>query len=88
MAGPVEAPAARARLVTHVTREVADHLGNTEAVARDSYIDPRVFRLHERGVTVAASLPALGSETAPGEPATRGRVERAVARMLREHGDA
>ncbi|KOX22059.1 hypothetical protein [Nocardiopsis sp. NRRL B-16309] len=75
-------------VVAHVTREVAAYLGNSEAVARHSYIDPRVFRLHERGVTVSASLPALGCEAAPGEPATRGRVERAVLRMLREHRDA
>ncbi|RKS05070.1 DNA topoisomerase IB [Nocardiopsis sp. Huas11] len=88
VAGPVEDPRARARLWTHVAGEVAAYLGNSEAVARESYIDPRVFRLHERGVTVASSLPALGCEAAPGEPATRGRVERAVGRMLREHRDA
>jgi DNA topoisomerase IB len=88
VAGPVDDETGRTRLVAHVTREVASYLGNTEAVARASYIDPRVFRLHERGVTVAAALPALGCEAAPGEPATQGRVERAVARMLREHRDA
>lgn len=33
----------------HVVREVARRLGSTEAVARESYIDPRVFRLYERG---------------------------------------
>ncbi|MFE3459605.1 DNA topoisomerase IB [Nocardiopsis aegyptia] len=88
VAGEVGDAAARARLVAHVTREVAAYLGNSEAVARDSYIDPRIFRLHERGVTVSASLPALGCDAAPGEPATRGCVERAVLRMLREHPDA
>ncbi len=57
-------------------------------MARDSYIDPRVFRLQERGVTVAASLPELGRGIPVGELATQGGVEEAVLRMLREHRDA
>lgn len=88
VAVPEDDERARARLRTHVVREVADYLGNTEAVARDSYIDPRVFRLRERGVTVAASLPELGREVPSGELATQGGVEEAVLRMLREHRDA
>ncbi|PDP87899.1 DNA topoisomerase [Glycomyces fuscus] len=88
VAVPPEDDRALARLRAHVVREVADYLGNTEAVARDSYIDPRVFRLHERGVTVAASLPELGSEAPAGELATQGGVEEAVLRMLRENSDA
>ncbi|MEU0492448.1 DNA topoisomerase IB [Nocardiopsis sp. NPDC006139] len=74
-------------LRAHVVREVAHRLGNTEAVARDSYIDPRVFRLGERGVTVADALPELGEGVRTGELATQGGVEEAVLRMLREHGD-
>ncbi|WP_159944526.1 MULTISPECIES: DNA topoisomerase IB [unclassified Nocardiopsis] len=89
VAVPADDERARARLKAHVVREVADYLGNTEAVARESYVDPRVFRLYERGVTIADSLPDLGEgATAPGELATRGGVEEAVLRMLREHGDA
>ncbi|WP_435107905.1 DNA topoisomerase IB [Nocardiopsis synnemataformans] len=88
VAVPPEDDEALARLRTHVVREVADYLGNTEAVARDSYIDPRVFRLHERGVTVAEALPALGSEVPAGELATQGGVEEAVLRMLRDDSDA
>ncbi|NYH52254.1 DNA topoisomerase IB [Nocardiopsis arvandica] len=88
VAVPPDDDKALARLRTHVVREVADYLGNTEAVARSSYIDPRVFRLHERGVTIAPSLPELGREVPAGELATQGEVERTVLRMLREHGDA
>lgn len=73
-------------LRAHVVREVAHHLGNTEAVARGSYIDPRVFRLQERGVTIADALPDLGGEARTGELATQGGVEEAVLRMLRRHG--
>lgn len=78
----VPGEADRARVEAHVVREVADHLGNTEAVARASYIDPRVFRLYEEGVTVAAALAELGEDTPPGELATRGGVEEAVLAML------
>lgn len=88
VAVPTDDDRALARLRAHVAREVADHLGNTEAVARNSYIDPRIFHLHERGVTIAASLPGLGREVSSGEPATQGDVEEAVLRMLRQHGDA
>ncbi|MEU4283196.1 DNA topoisomerase IB [Nocardiopsis dassonvillei] len=88
VAVPPEDDRALARLRTHVVREVADYLGNTEAVARDSYIDPRVFRLHERGVTIAGALPELGGEASAGELATQGGVEEAVLRMLRDNGDA
>jgi DNA topoisomerase IB len=88
VAVPPQDDRALARLRAHVVSEVADYLGNTEAVARDSYIDPRVLRLHERGVTVAASLPELGSGVSAGELATQGGVETAVLRMLRENSDA
>lgn len=33
-------------------REAADHLGNTLAVCRRSYVDPRVLRAHEKGLTI------------------------------------
>ncbi|SHJ97937.1 DNA topoisomerase-1 [Nocardiopsis flavescens] len=33
----------------HVVREAAHRLGDTGAVARESYIDPGAFRLYERG---------------------------------------
>ncbi|MFI1582753.1 hypothetical protein [Embleya sp. NPDC020630] len=56
-----------------VVREVADYLGNTPAVARASYIDPRVFHCDERGVTVAGSLTRLGDGIDFGDLATRGR---------------
>ncbi|CAL9470360.1 hypothetical protein SUDANB121_02837 [Nocardiopsis dassonvillei] len=83
---PPDGDGPSAGLRAHVVREVAHHLGNTEAVARDSYIDPRVFRLADRGVTIADALPDLGGEARTGELATQGGVEEAVLRMLREHG--
>ena len=38
-----------------VMREVAEELGNTPAVARGSYVDPRVVIGYEQGLTIAAA---------------------------------
>ncbi|MFH7340894.1 hypothetical protein [Streptomyces sp. KHY 26] len=75
--------AARRRAIARAAREVAGYLGNTPAVCRASYINPRVIELYEEGVTVAAAPPRLGDEGPYGVPATRGPAERAVPRMLR-----
>jgi DNA topoisomerase IB len=77
-----DSAAARKRAVARTVREVADYLGNTPAVARRSYIDPRVFRGYEQGITVAAAVGKLGQAVVPGELATIGPFEKAVARML------
>ncbi|MEE1940265.1 DNA topoisomerase IB [Streptomyces sp. TRM 70361] len=74
---------ARRRAVTRAVREVAEYLGNTPAVCRASYINPRVVELYEEGVTIAPVLDRLGDRAAFGVPATRGAVEEAVLRMLR-----
>jgi len=68
----VEPPASergRRRVVTQVVREVAEELGNTPAVCRASYIDPRLIDLWERGRTI-------------GRRRTRAAAERAVAELL------
>ncbi len=74
--------AARRRAIARVCQEVASYLGNTPAVARASYIDPRVISLYEEGSTIAAALPGLGRESAFGDLATAGHAERAVLRLL------
>jgi DNA topoisomerase IB len=52
-----------------VVREVAEEIGNTPAVARGSYIDPRLIDLWERGQTI-------------GRRRTRASAERAVIALL------
>lgn len=47
--GTVDTAADRKRAELLAVRATADALGNTPAVARGSYIDPRVFRLYRRG---------------------------------------
>ncbi|GAA2446166.1 DNA topoisomerase IB [Streptomyces macrosporus] len=73
---------ARRRAVTRAVREVSVYLGNTPAVCRASYVNPRVIELYEEGVTIAPVLDRLGAGAAFGVPATQGAVEEAVLRML------
>ncbi|HLH58621.1 MAG TPA: DNA topoisomerase IB [Streptosporangiaceae bacterium] len=77
---------ARKRAVARVVREVSGYLGNTPAVARASYIDPRIISLYEQGITIAPALADLGKDREFGDVATRGHAERAVLKLLTEHG--
>jgi DNA topoisomerase IB len=73
---------AKRRVVTRAVAEVADYLGNTPAVCRSSYIDPRVIERFQAGETIARAIPRLGEDTAAGELASIGAAERAVLRLL------
>ncbi|WP_297646135.1 DNA topoisomerase IB [Pseudonocardia sp.] len=74
---------ARKRTVSAAVKEVSAHLGNTPAVARSSYIDPRVVERFEEGRTI---LPALRRAGFPdlSDDGGRARVEGSVVRLLRE----
>ena len=50
--GPESTDAGRTRAVAAAAREAAEALGNTPAVARGSYIDPRVIDRYEHGCVV------------------------------------
>lgn len=78
-----DTPTARRRAVARAMSEVSTYLGNTPAVARASYVDPRVIDLFEDGITVEHALRRLGEDTQPGHPATHGPMESAVLTMLR-----
>jgi DNA topoisomerase IB len=78
--------AARKRAIVRAVTEVAGYLGNTPAVARASFIDPRVIELYESGITIAPALRDLGRNSEFRDLATRGAAERAVVRMLTTHG--
>ncbi len=77
-----QSPAARKHAVARVVQEVAGYLGNTPAVARASYIDPRIITLYEQDVTIAPALADLGEGQDFGDVATKGHAERAVLRLL------
>jgi DNA topoisomerase IB len=74
---------ARRRAVSRAMREVAEYLGNTPAVAKASYVDPRVVDLFCDGTTIAGVLDQLGGAPEPGDTATQQTVEAAVLEMLR-----
>jgi DNA topoisomerase IB len=76
---------ARKRAVARVVQEVAAYLGNTPAVARASYIDPRIISLYERDITIADTLTELGKGQEFGDVATNGQGEQAVLKLLTEH---
>jgi DNA topoisomerase IB len=71
----------RRRVVSGAVREVAGFLGNTPAVARASYIDPRVIARFEDGVTIGATLERLRTDD-PTDPEFRATAEEAVLELL------
>jgi len=76
-------PTARKRAMSRAVKEVARYLGNTPAVARASYIDPRVFDRFESGLTIGGVLGEVGED--PGEVAIHGPVEEAVLDLIAGH---
>jgi DNA topoisomerase I len=74
---------ARRRAVASAVREVAEYLGNTPAVAKASYVDPRVVDLFCDGTTIAAALTELGGAPEPEDRVAQHAVEAAVLEMLR-----
>ena len=77
----------RIRAISRSVQEVAHYLGNTPAVCRASYIDPRVFDRFRDGLTIGGALEDIG-EVAYGEPATQGAVEEAVLDLLERDLDS
>jgi len=75
-------PTAQKRAVTRAVKEVAHYLGNTPAVCRGSYIDPRVVDRYREGVTITDALGRLGADAGPGHLPTQGAVEKAVLDLL------
>jgi DNA topoisomerase IB len=68
----------RKRVITRAIKEVAHYLGNTPAVARASYIDPRVFDRYREGEVIDHRLLA----TADDATAIQGPIEKAVLGLL------
>jgi DNA topoisomerase I len=83
VSGPVAGASrtARKRAIRRAVEEVAHHLGNTPAVCRASYIDPRVFDRFDGGLTIGGVLPELAAD-AEGWPAVQRVVEEAVLDLI------
>ena len=80
--GAASSATARRRAVSRAMREVADYLGNTPAVARSAYVDPRVVDLFHDGTTLAGVLDEVG--TPPHDDGARDAIEAAVLDLLRD----
>ncbi len=75
---------ARKRAVDQAVRAVAELLGNTPAVARRAYIDPRVFDRYLSGWTIAGAL-GRTRELDVADDKVRARIEAAVLDLLTEN---
>ena len=71
---------ARQRAVTRAVKEVAHYLGNTPAVCRASYIDPRVFDRFDAGLTIGGVMTEIGDTSDMGS--LHGNVEEAVLDLI------
>jgi DNA topoisomerase IB len=80
-AGPSATPAGRKRVIAASIREVARALGDTPAVARSAYIDPRLVT-HYEAEGELAGIPAQPAEL----PAAAG-TEAVIAAFLTSCGD-
>lgn len=73
VAGPRGTKSGRAKVVSAAMKEVAEKLGNTPAVARGSYVDPRVVERYHAGEV---------ADVDPGD--SRSAAEQTVLDMLTE----
>lgn len=69
------------RVVSAVMKEVSRELGNTPAVARSSYVDPRVVRAYEQNRTIATAKARAEKKRDPRE--SRAILEKATRAMIR-----
>lgn len=76
---PGDTRASRKRAEVAAMKEVAEFLGNSPALARSSYVDPRVVDLYEEGRTIRPAV--LRQVSSPDE--RQAVLERAVLRLLR-----
>src|SRR3954468_10647813 len=78
---PGATKASRKRAVGSAMKEVSSFLGNPPALARSSYVDPRVVDAYERGMTIHKAT-ARRYETTDERQAA---LERATLKLLREY---
>ncbi|PUA82539.1 DNA topoisomerase IB [Nocardioides currus] len=77
---PGQTKASRKRAVAGAMREVSEFLGNTPALARSSYVDPRVIDAYESGRTIARAA----RRSFPTRDERQAALERATLKLLRE----
>jgi DNA topoisomerase-1 len=70
------------RVESAVMKEVAEELGNTPAVTRSSYVDPRVVEGYESGLTIVAGARRANRTKVSGEK--QAILENSTARLIRK----
>ena len=73
---------ARKRAITRAVKAVSFFLGNTPAVSRTSYIDPRVFDRYLSGWTIRGAIAGVDDPADIFRPRIRKRVEEAVLDLI------
>jgi DNA topoisomerase-1 len=87
--GSATTPTARKGAINRAVKEVAKYLGNTPAVCRASYIDPRVFDAFAAGLTIRPALERVAQQVEPGElPIHQPELEAAVLDLLEERASS
>lgn len=81
---------ARNRAISQAVKDVARYLGNTPAVCRASYIDPRVFDRFRSGWTIWPALEGLGGEgdLSVGDLETQQVIEEAVLDLIEDRRES
>ena len=72
----------RDKAVVEVIKKVSEILGNTPAVCRASYVDPRVISKFERGETIKDEVDRLNEKGTRRDFADRAGIESAVAELI------
>jgi DNA topoisomerase-1 len=73
----------RKRAVARAIKEVSEYLGNTPAVTRSSYVDPRVIDQYRGGVIIRPALEEVAKKMHPGELPIHGpAIEKAVLDLI------
>ena len=75
---------ARKRAINAAVKGVAAYLGNTPAVCRASYIDPRVIDRYQSGWTIQPAISAAGGTPDLADERTRATIEAAVLDLIRD----
>jgi DNA topoisomerase IB len=85
VSGPAQGTkTSRKRAINRAVKETAHYLGNTPAVCRASYIDPRIFDAYNAGLVLDHGV--LHEAAEPGQlPTQHPEIERAVLDLLNEN---
>ncbi len=85
---PGRSKTARERVVRMAVRDVSQALGNTPTVARNSYIDPRVFDRYRSGWTLSPSIVPKAGRLDITPDRTRRVLEEAVLDLIAGDADS